>query len=142
MSSEHNNNIYKRLPENKTSTIIVLFSDSLNIIHLSILSTVVFLPEFVFLTLSNYPYIFYILQNHIGGKSLSRYSIEQVSYLYINYIIEKIRVWFWRKMLELLDNIRQICWTILVLPQYGRTVTLQSESTSSVYRINGKLCRS
>ena len=48
MSSEHNNNIYKRLPENKTSTIIVLFSDSLNIIHLSILSTVVFLPEFVF----------------------------------------------------------------------------------------------
>ena len=65
MSSEQNNNIYKRLPENKTSTIIVLFSDSLNIIHLSILSTVVFLPEFVFLTLSNYPYIFYILQNHI-----------------------------------------------------------------------------
>ena len=64
MSSEQNNNIYKRLPENKTSTIIVLFSDSLNIIHLSILSTVVFLPEFVFLTLSNYPYIFYILQNH------------------------------------------------------------------------------
>lgn len=58
MSSEQNNNIYKRLPENKTSTIIVLFSDSLNIIHLSILSTVVFLPEFVFLTLSNYPYIF------------------------------------------------------------------------------------